>query len=129
MLFPSLDDNVSILINNLLYLLKVICFDSLFLKQFELSTIPDKFGHTAITLNMYVKRLMFFTVKEERESIESEYFWHIPYFYSFYGANIGIIFDTSKYFRNFLFLSYQDSKTAVSFTCPYWHKHHPQREG
>ena len=50
MFFPTLNDNVSILVNYILYLLIVIRFDSLFLKQFELSTIPNKLGHTAISL-------------------------------------------------------------------------------
>ena len=43
---------------------------------------------------------MFFAIKEERESVESKYFWHISLFRCFYGANVGIIFDTSKFWRN-----------------------------
>ena len=54
MFFPTLDDNVGILVNHLLYLLKVIRFNPNFLKQLELSPIPYKLGHTAITLYMYM---------------------------------------------------------------------------
>ena len=54
MFFPTLDDNVSILVNYILYLLVVIRFNSLLLEQFELSTIPNKIGHATITLYMYV---------------------------------------------------------------------------
>jgi hypothetical protein len=38
------------------------------------------------------------TVKEEGETVKSEYFWHNPImFYVLFGAKIGIIFDTSKF--------------------------------
>jgi hypothetical protein len=47
---------------------------------------------------------MFFAVKEERESVKSKYFWHFISL-SIHGANIGIIFNTSKYFCNYYTLS------------------------
>ncbi len=109
MFFPPIDDNVSILVNHLLYLLIVIRFDTLLFEQFELSTIPDKFGHATITLNMYVKRLMFFTVKEERESIESEYFWHISLCLLFLWCKYRNYFRYLQIFQNFLFLSFNNS--------------------
>ena len=54
MFFPTTDDNVGILVNCLLYLLIVICFDALLLVQFKLSTVPDKFGSTSIPFYMNV---------------------------------------------------------------------------
>ena len=46
---------------------------------------------------MNVDRLMLLTVKEEGESKESKYLWHISI--SFYNdsAKIGIIFDTNNF--------------------------------
>ena len=55
---------------------------------------------------MYVWRLMLPTVKEEGVTIKSEYFWHNPILlFVLFGANIGIIFDTSKFCINFLFIN------------------------
>ena len=54
MFLPTFNDNICILVNNLLYLLIVIGFDSLFFEQLELRTIPYKLSHTAITLYIYV---------------------------------------------------------------------------
>ena len=42
---------------------------------------------------------MFFAVEKERESVESKYFWHISLFCYLCGANIGIIFDTYKFWN------------------------------
>lgn len=54
MFLPTFYDNIGILVYYLLYLLIVVCFDFLLLKQLKLNTIPYKLGHTAITLYMYV---------------------------------------------------------------------------
>ncbi len=54
MFFPTLDDNVSVFVYYFFNLLIVVRFDSLFLKQLKLGTIPIKLGHTAITFYMYV---------------------------------------------------------------------------
>jgi hypothetical protein len=45
-----------------------------------------------------VDRLMLLTVKEEGESKESKYFWHISISFYSDSAKIGIIFDTSNFF-------------------------------
>jgi len=46
---------------------------------------------------MYVQGLMFSAVEEERESKESEYFWHrLLLLGSSFAAKMGIISDTSK---------------------------------
>jgi hypothetical protein len=46
---------------------------------------------------------MFPAIKEEGETIKSEYFWHNPILlFVLFGANIGIIFDTSKFCSIFL---------------------------
>ena len=54
--------------------------------------------HATVPFNVNVDRLMLLTVKEEGESKESKYFWHISI--SFYSdcAKIGIIFDTNNFF-------------------------------
>jgi hypothetical protein len=47
--------------------------------------------------------LMLPAVKEEGETIKSEYLWHNPIIYFvLFGANIGIIFDTFKFVGTFL---------------------------
>jgi hypothetical protein len=45
-----------------------------------------------------VDRLMLLTVKEEGESKESKYFWHISISFYSDSAKIGIIFDTNNFF-------------------------------
>jgi len=50
---------------------------------------------------MDMKWFVFFTVKEERKAENLNTSWHILFVFYFYAANIGIIFDTSKFFCNF----------------------------
>ena len=47
---------------------------------------------------MNVDRLMLLTVKEEGESKESKYFWHVSISFYSDSAKIGIIFDTKNFF-------------------------------
>ena len=77
MLVPLGDDDVCILINDSLDLLEVTGLD-------------------AHPLHMDMQRVMLPTVEEERESEESEYFWHNVFCYQLLLAKIGIIFNTHK---------------------------------
>ena len=77
MLLPTLDNQVGILIDDRLNLLQVICLYLLLYKQCELTSVPYELSHATIPFNVNVDRLMLLTVKEEGESKESKYFWHI----------------------------------------------------
>ena len=96
MLLPTLDNQVGILIDDRLNLLQVICLYLLLYKQCELTSVPYELSHPAASFNVNVDRLMLLTVKEEGESKESKYFWHISI--SNDSAKIGIIFDTNNFF-------------------------------
>ena len=76
MFFPTFNDNIGIIVDYLLDFFIVIGFDTLFLREFKLSTIPFELGHSAIALDMYVQRVMFFAIEEERKTEKSKYFWH-----------------------------------------------------
>ena len=105
MLLPTLDNQVGILINDRLNLLQVICLYLLLYKQSELTSVPNELSHTSIPFNMNMDRLMLLTVKEEGESKESKYFWHISISFYSDNAKIGIIFDTNHFFaKNMLYL-------------------------
>ena len=98
MLLPTLDNQVGILIDDRLNLLQVICLYLLLYKQCELTSVPYELSHATIPFNVNVDRLMLLAIKEEGESKESKYFWHISI--SIYSdcAKIGIIFDTNNFF-------------------------------
>ena len=105
MLLPTLDNQVGILVDDRLNLLQVICLYLLLNKQYKLASVPDILSHTTVPFNVNVDRLMLLTVKEEGESKESKYFWHISI--SIYSdcAKIGIIFNTNNFFaKNMLHL-------------------------
>lgn len=77
MFIPTADDDISILINSKFDFLHVTCLDVVLLNKDKLLTVPVKFCHAAITLDMDMNRLMLFAVKEERETKETKYFWHL----------------------------------------------------
>ena len=98
MLLPTLDNQVGILIDDRLNFLQVICLYLLLYKQYELTSVPYELSHATVPFNVNVDRLMLLTVKEEGESKESKYFWHISISFYSDSAKIGIIFDTSNFF-------------------------------
>ena len=98
MLLPTLDNQVGILIDDRLNLLQVICHYLLLYKQCELTSVPYELSHATVPFNVNVDRLMLLTVKEEGESKESKYFWHISISFYSDSAKIGIIFDTNNLF-------------------------------
>ena len=97
MLLPTLDNQVGILIDDRLNLLQVICLYLLLYKQRELTSVPYELSHATVPFNVNVDRLMLLTVKEEGESKESKYFWHISISFCSDCAKIGIIFDTNNF--------------------------------
>ena len=54
MLFPSFNNNVGILVYYILYLLEIVCFDFLFLKNFKLLPVLYELSHSSITFYMYM---------------------------------------------------------------------------
>ena len=60
--------------------------------------IRSAFSSMTVPFNVNVDRLMLLTVKEEGESKESKYFWHISISFYSDSAKIGIIFDTNNFF-------------------------------
>ena len=98
MLLPTLDNQVGILIDDRLNLLQVICLYLLLYKQCELTSVPYELSHATVPFNVNVDRLMLLTVKQEGESNESKYFWHISISFYSDSAKIGIIFDTNNFF-------------------------------
>ena len=98
MLLPTLDNQVGILIDDRLNFLQVICLYLLLYKQCELTSVPYELSHATVPFNVNVDRLMLLTVKEEGESKESKYFWHISISFYSDSAKIGIIFDTNNFF-------------------------------
>jgi len=84
MFVPTFDNDVSVLVNHSFYLTKIVRFNALLLGENKLRAIPLELGHTTITLHVDVQRLMFLAVEEERETKESEYFWHILFVLLFY---------------------------------------------
>jgi hypothetical protein len=76
MFVPTFDNDVSILVNHSFDLTVIIRFDTLLLCENKLCTVPLELGHATIALYVDVQWLMFLTIEEERESKESEYFWH-----------------------------------------------------
>ena len=105
MLLPTLDNQVGILVNDRLNLLQVVSLYVLLNKQYKLASVPDILSHTTVPFNVNVDRLMLLTVKEEGESKESKYFWHISISFYSDSAKIGIIFDTNNFFaKNMLHL-------------------------
>jgi len=77
MFFPTLDNQVGILVNDRLNLLQVICLYLLLYKQCELASVPDILSHTTVPFDVNMDRLMLLAIKEERKTKESKYFWHI----------------------------------------------------
>ena len=61
-----------------------------------LPTLDNQVG-ILIDDRLNVDRLMLLTVKEEGESKESKYFWHISISFYSDSAKIGIIFDTNNF--------------------------------
>ena len=86
-LVPLGDDDVCILINDSLDLLEVTGLDAHPLHNDKLRPVPFELGHPSIPLHMDMQRVMLPTVEEERESEESEYFWHNVFFINYYGKD------------------------------------------
>ena len=87
MLVPLGDDDVCILIDDGLDLLEVTGLDAHPLHNDKLRPVPFKLGHPSIPLHMDMQRVMLPTVEEERESEESEYFWHNVFLINYYGKD------------------------------------------
>ena len=87
MLVPLGDDDVCILINDSLDLLEVTGLDAHPLHKDKLRPVPFELGHPSIPLHMDMQRVMLPAVEEERESEESEYFWHNVFFINYYGKD------------------------------------------
>ena len=66
MLFPTLDDQVGILIDDRLNLLQVVGLYLLLNKQRKLASIPNKLSHATVAFNVNVDRLMLLAIKEEK---------------------------------------------------------------
>ena len=79
MFVPTFDNDISVLVNHSLDLAEIVRFDALLLCENKLRAVPLELGHTSIPFNMNVKRVVLLAVEEERESKESEYFWHISF--------------------------------------------------
>ena len=79
MFVPTFDNDISVLVNHSLDLAEIVRFDALLFCENKLRAVLLKLGHATITLHMDVQRLMFLAIEEERESKESEYFWHISF--------------------------------------------------
>jgi len=86
-LVPLGDDDVRILINDSLDLLEVTGLDAHPLHKDKLRPVPFELGHSSIPLHMDMQRVMLPTIEEERESEESEYFWHNVFFINYYGKD------------------------------------------
>ena len=72
MFFPTLYYNIGIIVDNSLDFFHVTSFNVLFLDKDKLVAIPIKFCHSVVTFDMNVHGLMFFAIKEERESKKNE---------------------------------------------------------
>ena len=81
MFIPATDDNVDILINSGFDFLHIISFDIMFLVENKMFSVPIKLCHATITLDMDMDWLMFFAIKEERETEETKNFRHNLYYY------------------------------------------------
>ncbi len=101
MLFPVLDNDIGIIINNGFNLLHVSRFDVVALSKNKSTAVSVEFGHTIFAFDMNVYRFVLFTIKEERETIKPKNFGHNYSALSFNSANFGIIFDTTKFFLFF----------------------------
>jgi hypothetical protein len=84
MFVPTFDNDISVLVNHGLYFAEISRFDALLFGEDELRAIPLELGHTTIALHVDVQWLVFLAVEEERESKESEYFWHISFVFFVY---------------------------------------------
>ena len=104
MFFPAFNYNVGIIVDNNLYFLHVTSFNVLFLDKDKLVSISIKLCHAIVTFDMNVHRLVLFAIKEERESKKAKYFRHNYNDFYVYDANIGIIFNTTKFILQKLLL-------------------------
>ena len=76
MFFPSLNDNIGILVDNRFYLLHVAGLNLMSLNKDERGSVPIEFRHAVIAFNMDMDRFVLFTVKEKRESEKSKNLRH-----------------------------------------------------
>lgn len=76
MFVPTFDNDVSVFVNHNFDLSEIVRFDALLFSENKLCAILFELGHATIALHMDVQWLMFLAIEEERESKESEYFWH-----------------------------------------------------
>ena len=120
MFFPTFYYNIGIIVDNSLDFLHVTSFNVLFIDKDKLVTIPIKLCHAVITFNMNVHGLVFSAIKEKRESKKTKYFGHNSDCFYVYDANIGIIFNTTKFssikscFRDYFTKLVRESHKAAS---------------
>lgn len=100
MFIPTADDDISILINSKFDFLHVTCLDVVLLNKDKLLTVPVKFCHAGITLDMDMNRLMLFAVKKNEKPKKRNTSGIYNCYYIVTGTKVGIIFNTI----NFLFV-------------------------